>query len=122
MSVIVYTSTWFTTSPKFQNLSVPNAFVISFKRTISGMRKVGGQQYASLEYTYQIFPFASGELEIPSFKIDIESPPEGDYKGKASTLETKKASITVNDIPKGCLLYTSPSPRDRTRYRMPSSA
>ena len=23
---------------------------------------------------------------------------------------------------KGCLLYTSPSPRDRTRYRMPSSA
>ena len=23
---------------------------------------------------------------------------------------------------KGCLLYTSPSPRDRTRSRMPSSA
>ena len=27
---------------------------------------------------------------------------------------------TVNDM--GCLLYTSPSPRDRTRSRMPSSA
>ena len=26
------------------------------------------------------------------------------------------------DLPKGCLLYTSPSPRDRTRSRMPSSA
>ena len=27
------------------------------------------------------------------------------------------------DVPsKGCLLYTSPSPRDRTRSRMPSSA
>ena len=25
-------------------------------------------------------------------------------------------------IKKACLLYTSPSPRDRTRYRMPSSA
>ena len=25
-------------------------------------------------------------------------------------------------ITKGCLLYTSPSPRDRTRSRMPSSA
>ena len=24
--------------------------------------------------------------------------------------------------PYSCLLYTSPSPRDRTRYRMPSSA
>ena len=26
------------------------------------------------------------------------------------------------DALKGCLLYTSPSPRDRTRSRMPSSA
>ena len=26
------------------------------------------------------------------------------------------------DNGKGCLLYTSPSPRDRTRSRMPSSA
>ena len=25
-------------------------------------------------------------------------------------------------LPKSCLLYTSPSPRDRTRSRMPSSA
>ena len=32
---------------------------------------------------------------------------------------------TVNsgaEVPLGCLLYTSPSPRDRTRSRMPSSA
>ena len=27
-----------------------------------------------------------------------------------------------NVFPVGCLLYTSPSPRDRTRSRMPSSA
>ena len=27
-----------------------------------------------------------------------------------------------NDCPRSCLLYTSPSPRDRTRSRMPSSA
>ena len=26
------------------------------------------------------------------------------------------------EVPKTCLLYTSPSPRDRTRSRMPSSA
>ena len=29
---------------------------------------------------------------------------------------------THNKWPKHCLLYTSPSPRDRTRSRMPSSA
>ena len=31
-------------------------------------------------------------------------------------------NIIKNDMGKSCLLYTSPSPRDRTRSRMPSSA
>ena len=31
-------------------------------------------------------------------------------------------SIKSVDVLKPCLLYTSPSPRDRTRSRMPSSA
>ena len=31
-------------------------------------------------------------------------------------------SIIAGVDPKVCLLYTSPSPRDRTRSRMPSSA
>ena len=32
------------------------------------------------------------------------------------------SSVLSVDMQKGCLLYTSPSPRDRTRSRMPSSA
>ena len=32
------------------------------------------------------------------------------------------ARSTMDDKVEGCLLYTSPSPRDRTRSRMPSSA
>ena len=31
-------------------------------------------------------------------------------------------SVTIKSHHNVCLLYTSPSPRDRTRYRMPSSA
>ena len=31
-------------------------------------------------------------------------------------------SVAKRPGPKSCLLYTSPSPRDRTRSRMPSSA
>ena len=31
-------------------------------------------------------------------------------------------SLDINGSPMTCLLYTSPSPRDRTRSRMPSSA
>ena len=34
----------------------------------------------------------------------------------------EKGAIQISDEIKNCLLYTSPSPRDRTRSRMPSSA
>ena len=37
-------------------------------------------------------------------------------------LEGGEPSIRVYDTSGPCLLYTSPSPRDRTRSRMPSSA
>ena len=40
------------------------------------------------------------------------------YEYKLQFITTDK-SIDINNI---CLLYTSPSPRDRTRSRMPSSA
>jgi hypothetical protein len=30
--------------------------------------------------------------------------------------------VSAKDLVKGCLLYTSPSPRDRQKSRMPSSA
>ena len=38
-----------------------------------------------------------------------------------SELDDVKDRVLIEYI-KGCLLYTSPSPRDRTRSRMPSSA
>ena len=37
-------------------------------------------------------------------------------------LKKELPEIYVGDTVKVCLLYTSPSPRDRTRSRMPSSA
>ena len=47
---------------------------------------------------------------------------------KVSRLETGNSGLQVEDVAallglyQVCLLYTSPSPRDRTRSRMPSSA
>ena len=37
-------------------------------------------------------------------------------------LDVEGGRITPKMRPPSCLLYTSPSPRDRTRSRMPSSA
>ena len=36
--------------------------------------------------------------------------------------DPRKATVIIDKGKKNCLLYTSPSPRDRTRSRMPSSA
>ena len=33
-----------------------------------------------------------------------------------------KAAVAIGDLADPCLLYTSPSPRDRQKSRMPSSA
>ena len=49
---------------------------------------------------------AAQESELPNFK--------GSYLGRSP--------LVLADFWTGCLLYTSPSPRDRTRSRMPSSA
>ena len=37
-------------------------------------------------------------------------------------LRLESVIVNTEEQLKGCLLYTSPSPRDRTRSRMPSSA
>mgnify|MGYP007112109562 CR=1 FL=1 len=61
----------------------------------------------ALEQQYKLFyPLAVERLDLSSYDLVISST----YAGYS------KAVITP------CLLYTSPSPRDRTRSRMPSSA
>ena len=42
-----------------------------------------------------------------------------DYMGMLATVMN---ALAMQSALEGCLLYTSPSPRDRTRSRMPSSA
>ena len=44
-------------------------------------------------------------------------------RGRILGMDTQDdMQIVTAEAPKGCLLYTSPSPRDRQKYRMPSSA
>ena len=64
--------------------------------------------------------------EAPAKPGDKDYPAKDAFKKAAKT--AKKEEVEVDESLKqarknvGCLLYTSPSPRDRTRSRMPSSA
>ena len=45
-----------------------------------------------------------------------------EFEGKVIQVKETDLKVIILNKPEGCLLYTSPSPRDRTRSRMPSSA
>ena len=52
--------------------------------------------------------------------IKVEPPVIGDLARFMGT--TRSGMAAMFSVLNSCLLYTSPSPRDRTRSRMPSSA
>ena len=63
-------------------------------------------------------PFKPGDFKM---SLDLDRIDEEDW------FETDPSSDTKHQLQEktklfACLLYTSPSPRDRTRSRMPSSA
>ena len=69
-----------------------------------------------LPTVFPIFKIFSGLLNAPfKFLGLLDKPSE---RGAIVI----KIGMTFYDMFTGCLLYTSPSPRDRTRSRMPSSA
>src|SRR5665811_279203 len=68
---------------------------------------------------YTIFPDLQDVGETGYHDFNPET--EGDINKGARVIELAP-EIEIDSIYLGCLLYTSPSPRDRTRSRMPSSA
>ena len=62
----------------------------------------------------------NAKLERSSLMVALGGGVVGDMTGFAAA--TWLRGIQVVQVPTTCLLYTSPSPRDRTRSRMPSSA
>ena len=59
------------------------------------------------------------ESDSALFKVDVEN-----YNGPLDVLLdlAKAQKVNLEDISITCLLYTSPSPRDKRQSRMPSSA
>ena len=75
-------------------------------------------------------PKISRKTKETSIRVDSNIDGKGKYKVDTGIgfldhmLEqlSKHSSMDMNIKAKGCLLYTSPSPRDKRQSRMPSSA
>jgi len=65
----------------------------------------------------------AARLREAGFRIDVDEVITASYATAVYLDEVKPSSCWIMLEREGlCLLYTSPSPRDRTRSRMPSSA
>ena len=61
-------------------------------------------------------------LTVTSFAADTAADAKAEMAGKTVILHTNDVHGAVEGYAYICLLYTSPSPRDRSVSRMPSSA
>ena len=82
------------------------------------------QEVISLFIPNRILDISRGDTVASRDAIQIvidadDSTPTGDRQDR---LVINAVTPYITDLPNTCLLYTSPSPRDRTRSRMPSSA
>ena len=97
------------------NISVQDARTLAVQPWEKAMVPV--VERAILEANLGLNPMTAGDL------IRIPLPPLTEERRKEmvkiAASEGENGKIAVRNI---CLLYTSPSPRDRTRSRMPSSA
>ena len=78
------------------------------------------KKVAGVEYAIRDIVTAAREVEQQGKKVDYLNIGDPVQSGFQPPQNVKQAMIDA--INNGCLLYTSPSPRDRSLSRMPSSA
>ena len=117
---------------KFMNL--PTIAAERYDKEVTGKFRTylesfvaGANAYAALHpeevILDDLFPLTGHDLIIGNLLGSVEV--SGATKDLQKILNGKIIKELKSNFPKGsnaCLLYTSPSPRDRTRSRMPSSA
>ncbi|HEY4323453.1 MAG TPA: BatD family protein [Mucilaginibacter sp.] len=96
----VLTATWYTAPLEFDNLQIPNAFILPFDRTMPGMFTIKGKQYAGLQFYFIVFPYKEGHYTLPAINIVATTPPVGDSKAKKVNIKTQPLSYIVKPVPK----------------------
>lgn len=100
VSITVYTSTWFTSGIDPGNIKVNGAFTVYFRPVSVSILK-DGQTFPGVQLIYHVFPFDEKDILFPSLTLEVESPPEGDFKGVKHKMNTVERRIRVKPIPPG---------------------
>ena len=91
--------------------------VVDIKKENSQMNNIQAFEVFMTTKDYDLI--SSGEFHNQWF-LELK---ENDFIDKLTKKKINEETIKLLELQKdSCLLYTSPSPRDRTRSRMPSSA
>ena len=84
---------------------------------VDPMDQMSESSHMSGETSLQDRLASSDDGEGPMVRLSVG---RGWKRARVTGVDENNGTVTVRY--KSCLLYTSPSPRDRTRSRMPSSA
>ncbi len=78
LNVEVIVPTWFTAAPRFSELEVPNAVVLSPEAAVNFVVQSGGKTFSAQGRRYLIFPQVKGQYTVPSAKVEVTyALPEG---------------------------------------------
>jgi len=99
VTITVLTATWYTAPIEFDNLQVPNAFVLPFDRTVPGMFDYNGKQYAGIQFYFIVFPYRAGKFTVPAITVHVTTPPEGSSESKRITIKTPARHFNVKAVP-----------------------
>ena len=111
--------------------AIANMSVLELSELLSEFEEKFGVTAAAPVAAVAAAPAEAGEADAGEAKdsFDVVLTGAGDKKINVikevrglTSLGLKEAKELVESAPKACLLYTSPSPRDATLSRMPSSA
>ncbi|MXV53247.1 hypothetical protein GS399_19955 [Pedobacter sp. HMF7647] len=97
----IMTETWFTAPVDWDDLQIPNAFIIPFDRTMPGMFDVNGKQFAGIQFYFIVFPYKPGHFTLPAINIVATTPPVGESVAKKINIKTQQLSYVVKPLPGG---------------------
>ena len=76
---------------------------------------------ANITHNNKTYTALAGFLDISEIQSNLANATD-EIQVSLSAIPSNYLAATLDTQIKGCLLYTSPSPRDRQKSRMPSSA